>query len=102
MQGNFPRKNREKQGAFCIGQTSPPSCQHIRQPQQHTGAHHGDQEGGKAPIGMETDEGEQPVAQGRADDANDDVADERGGVVHEFAGQPTDEGTADQGPDECK
>ena len=62
----------------------------------------GDQEGREAPIGVEADEGEEPVAQGRADDAHDDVADERGAVVHELPGQPADEGAADEGPNKCE
>lgn len=64
MQGNFPRKNGEKWGVFCTGQLLPPSGQHVRQPEQHAGANDGDQEGGEAPIGVEADEGEEPVAQG--------------------------------------
>ena len=74
----------------------------IHNPEQDAGADYRDEEAGKASVGVKADQREEEIAQGGAYDAHNDIAHQGGVVVHQFARQPTDKRTADQGPKDGK
>lgn len=67
------------------------------QPDEDAGSNNGDNEVCKPAKGVEAQDAGQEAANEGTDDTNDDVAKQTAVGIHDFAGNPADDGTGDEG-----
>lgn len=87
-----PATGRVPAGILFFSAKKPPA-----QPDEDAGSNNGDNEVCKPAKGVEAQDAGQEAANEGTDDTNDDVAKQTAVGIHDFAGNPADDGTGDEG-----